>query len=202
MRELCPEECATLNKRPNATDAYSGYSEFRRVRSAFVDLEPFERFRNFVVGGFAASAATFGLIATFLVTTGIFNGRASGAYLAGSILGALINTAALGTIWYAGLSMAFRSQKLRGYGGVDVSSDIALLAAAVLVVGICVSVFTGILAVLGDALNPNASRLIPIALFGGSLLLTAISGIYLKWRSHRLASRYDADDETDDDDDD
>ena len=85
--------------------------------------------------------------------------------------------------------MVFRSQKLRGYGGIDSSSDLAIYAIAVLVIGLFVGVFAGIAAILGDAVDPNASRAIPIALCSMSLIPILISSFYLRWRFRRMASR-------------
>jgi len=187
-----------LNGKRRAVDAYSGHSEFRRVESPYVDLNANDRFRNVFLGGFGFVFSTFGLIMTFIRTMSVMTSPASGMYALGTVVGALIMTPVLGLIWYASGSMVFRSQKLRGYGGVDVSSDLLIFAIVVFGAGLFIGVITGMLAILGDALNPNASRAFPIALFILSLIPTTISGFYLRWRSRQLAFRSVDDDELED----
>ena len=95
--------------------------------------------------------------------------------------------------------MIFRSQKLRGYNGFDTSSDLVIFALVVLLVGLLGGLFSGISAVLGDALDRNASRAVPIALFCFFLIPIFSSGFFLWYRHTRMYARLDDRRQVDDD---
>lgn len=180
---------AGMSSKRKPLDAYSGHSEFRRVKSPFVNLKSEERFRNIILGAFGFIISSMGLVASFMRMTNVSRSSASGSYLGGSVVGFLIMTVILGALWFSSLSLVFRSQKLRGYGGMDVSGDLLMFALVVLSIGLLVGVLSGIAVALGDATNPSASRAIPITLFALSLVPTMSSGLYLRYRFHRMRSR-------------
>lgn len=188
-----------MSSKRKSVDGYSDYSDFRRVKSPFVNLKSEERFRNIILGAFGFVVSSMGLFASFMRMTHVSRSSASGSYIGGSVAGFLIMTVILGALWFSSLSLAFRSQKLRGFGGIDVSGDLLIFALVVLAAGLLVGVLSGIAAALGDATNPSASRAIPITLFLLSLVPTISSGVYLRYRFHKMQSRHVDRDRLDDD---